>query len=109
MKVAEYPRWRASAARAGDTLHFCTTRCLLLTLHAKAPDYVQVQDYYTQTPTDGLRAWYVSGSDVTGPMGRDFIAFGDSSAAAEFWLDHGGQKPLRWQDLDAARIAAGAQ
>lgn len=34
-----------------------------------------VTDYYTLAPIDGYRAFYVSGSDVYGPMGHELVQF----------------------------------
>ncbi len=36
---------------------------------------IQVTDYYDLAPTDGFKAFYVIGSDVFGPMGRELIPF----------------------------------
>jgi copper chaperone NosL len=50
-----------------------------------------VTDYYALAPTDGLRAVYVIGSDVLGPMGHELIPFAKGTEAAEFKRDHRGR------------------
>jgi len=59
--------------------------------------FVQVTDYYSVTQIDGRKAWYVVGSDVFGPMGRELIPFTKKSDAAEFMKDHAGKKLLRFE------------
>ncbi len=52
--------------------------------------YVWVTDYYSLEPIDGKKAYYVVGSDVFGPMGRELIPFEKEEDAREFQSDHGG-------------------
>jgi nitrous oxide reductase accessory protein NosL len=61
--------------------------------------FVHVTDYYSVTPIDGKKAWYVVGSDVFGPMGRELIPFAKKSDAAEFMKDHAGKKLLRFEEV----------
>lgn len=61
--------------------------------------FVFVTDYYSVTPIDGRKAWYVVGSDVFGPMGRELIPFAKKSDAAEFMKDHAGKKLLRFEEV----------
>ncbi len=42
-------------------------------------DSVYVMDYYDLAWIDGTRAFYVIGSDVYGPMGRELIPFKDET------------------------------
>jgi nitrous oxide reductase accessory protein NosL len=61
---------------------------------AKKPadiDSVYVTDYYSLSPIDGLKAYYVIGSDIYGPMGRELMPFGKESDAKEFMKDHKGK------------------
>jgi len=60
---------------------------------------IYVTDYYSLTPTDGKGAWYVLGSDVYGPMGRELIPFGSETEAKEFMTDHKGKRLLRFADV----------
>jgi copper chaperone NosL len=60
---------------------------------------VAVADYYSLKPIDGLKAFYVLGSDVYGPMGRELMPFGDEAAAKEFLKDHKGQAILTFSQI----------
>lgn len=59
-----------------------------------APSNYLVKDYYTLAPVDGKKAFYVIGSDTTGPMGTEFIPFAAKEAAEAFSKDHHGKKIL---------------
>ena len=58
-----------------------------------------VTDYYALTPIDAKRAWYVLGSDVYGPMGRELIPFAKQPEAQEFLKDHKGTRLLRFEEV----------
>ena len=65
---------------------------------------VYVTDYYSLTPVDGRTAWYVVGSDVYGPMGRELIPFAREAEAREFLQDHAGIELLRFDTVTPAII-----
>ena len=56
-------------------------------------------DYYSLESIEGTRAFYVIGSDVFGPMGKELIPFGKETEAREFLKDHKGKKILRFQEI----------
>ena len=58
-----------------------------------------VTDYYGITAIDAKTAWYVVGSDVYGPMGRELIPFSTEAAAREFLTDHHGTRVLRFSEV----------
>lgn len=60
---------------------------------------VAVTDYYTLTLIDGLTAYYVIGSDVYGPMGKELIPFKGEAEAKEFMKDHAGKAILTFKDI----------
>jgi len=61
---------------------------------------VWVPDYYTTKLIDGREAYYVVGSDVLGPMGLELIPHKSEKAANAFVKDHGGQRILRFHEVD---------
>ena len=61
---------------------------------------IWVTDYYTTKLIDGKKAFYVVGSDVLGPMGRELIPHKSEKAARHFAKDHGGDKILRFNEID---------
>jgi nitrous oxide reductase accessory protein NosL len=60
---------------------------------------IYVTDYYSLTLVDGRRAWYVVGSDVYGPMGRELIPFAKEQEAKEFMADHKGKRLLGFGEV----------
>jgi nitrous oxide reductase accessory protein NosL len=58
---------------------------------------VYVTDYYGVTQIDGRKAWYVTGSDVNGPMGPELVPFEKESDARAFLKDHKGKKVLTFE------------
>jgi copper chaperone NosL len=60
---------------------------------------IWVTDYYNLKLSDGLQAWYVAGSDVYGPMGKELMPFKDEAAAKEFQQDHKGISVLLFKDI----------
>ncbi len=65
---------------------------------------VFVTSYYTLNHIDGLKAYYVTGSDVFGPMGGELIAFEKEADAREFRKDHKGKAILRFRDVTPSVI-----
>ncbi len=65
---------------------------------------IYVTDYYSLESVDGFTAWYVAGSDVFGPMGRELIPFSKESDAGGFMTDHLGKSLLRFRDVHAGLI-----
>ena len=60
---------------------------------------IYVTDYYSMMPIDSRTAWYVVGSDVFGPMGRELIPFVKEADAKEFMKDHTGKKLIRFAEV----------
>ena len=60
-----------------------------------------VTDYYSQKTIDARKAWYVIGSDILGPMGKELVPFADENEAKEFKTDHGGGEILQFQRVDS--------
>jgi nitrous oxide reductase accessory protein NosL len=61
---------------------------------------VYVTDYYTLEPIDARPAFYVVGSDVYGPMGKELIPFARRADAEEFLRDHGGRTILVFGEVE---------
>lgn len=60
---------------------------------------IYVTDYYSLTSVDAARAFYVVGSDVYGPMGRELIPFSSAADAGEFLTDHRGKKIIEFEAI----------
>ncbi len=66
---------------------------------------VRVTEYYDTAAIDGQSAFYVIGSDVYGPMGRELIPFASREAAEEFKKDHAGTGILTFGQINMSVIA----
>lgn len=62
-------------------------------------DSVYVTDYYNVALINALKAYFVKGSNVYGPMGKELIVFDTQEAAKEFMIDHSGESILRFDDV----------
>lgn len=70
--------------------------------HAKKTEDVEairVKDYYRLSWIDARRAWYVLGSDVFGPMGKELIPLEKEADAMEFMKDHKGIQIIKFSDI----------
>jgi copper chaperone NosL len=67
-------------------------------------DVIYVTDYYDLTLIDGLSAFYVIGSDMYGPMGRELIPFSSRSEAEEFRKDHQGKAVLEFNGITHSAV-----
>jgi copper chaperone NosL len=110
MFVAKYPDFAAQIQfRDGTTLHFDGAKDMFkcyLNLPRYAPGKkpadilaLLVTDYYELSMVDGLRAFYVVGSDVYGPMGRELVPFATESKARDFLKDHRGKSLVRFREV----------
>ncbi len=57
---------------------------------------ITVQDFYTLRPVDAEKAFFVTGSDIRGPMGDELIPFSSLPDAETFLKDHHGRSILRF-------------
>ena len=110
MFVAKYPNFAAQIQlRDGSVFHFDGNKDLFkcyFDLPRYAPGKKQgdvaaifVTSYYDLKPIDARSAWYVVGSDIFGPMGKELIPFPSESEAREFMKDHKGRAVLRFRDV----------
>lgn len=113
MFVAKYPDWIAAVRFAdGGRAFFDGPRDLFTFLLGDLRDgrghgardvkAVVVTDYYSLKQLDAHAAWFVLGSDVLGPMGRELVPFAEEGAAREFLRDHRGKRLLRFGEVTRA-------
>ena len=60
---------------------------------------IYVTEYYDMKIIDAKTAFFVIGSDVYGPMGKELIPFVSKADAEEFKKDHKGNRILRFEDI----------
>lgn len=110
MFVSKYPDWTTVIIfNNGSRIFFDGTKDMFKYLFdmkrydpaRKAADIrmIAVKDYYRLSFIDAQKAWYVQGSDVYGPMGRELIPMEKEADAQEFVNDHRGQRILTYPDV----------
>jgi len=115
MFVAKYPDFLAQIVfKDGTTFFFDGTKDMFkfyFNLQRYSPKRrveeihtLSVTDYYSLLPIDGFSAFYIIGSDVFGPMGRELIPFEKNQEALEFKRDHKGKEILKFQDITPAVV-----
>jgi copper chaperone NosL len=109
MFVAKYPDWlTAIRFRDGSHVFFDGAKDMFKYLQdpkkynpARKPEDIEavmVMDYYGLAWIDALKAWYVLGSDVYGPMGRELISLEKEADAKEFMKDHKGSRIIGFSE-----------
>ena len=100
MFVAKYPRWATMIVDStGQKVYFDGVKDMMRYIQNHPFKRAYVSDYYSGQTIDATRAWYVLGSDVTGPMGKELIPFGSKEEALRFMKDHRGQKVLGFSQI----------
>lgn len=61
---------------------------------------ILVTDYYTQKTIDAQKAYFVTNSDINGPMGYELIPFENKKDAETFKKDHYGKTVLKFTDIN---------
>lgn len=94
MPTQKYPKWHAKMVYDEGIKWTCSPRCMLLITKGhkptdkKQPTKIWVKEYYTLKEIDAKKAYYVSKSDVLGPMGADFIPLETQTSALDFIKEH---------------------
>ena len=109
MFVAKYADWVVQIRLANDSVMYFDGVKDMLVFYFDPQQYggfaqqdireIWVKDYYSLLWQDGFKALYVVGSDVYGPMGKEFIAFATRDAAENFLKDHKGTKVLTFDEI----------
>jgi copper chaperone NosL len=110
MFVSKYPDWVATVTFKDSTALFFDGAKDLFTWYHNMQKYtparnqaaissITVNDYYTLKPIDARQAYFVVGSDVHGPMGKELVPFGKATDAQAFLKDHKGKKALRFNEV----------
>jgi copper chaperone NosL len=110
MFVSKYPDWAATVTFKDSTALFFDGAKDLFTWYHNMQKYtparnqaaisaITVNDYYSLKPIDARQAYFVIGSDVYGPMGKELVPFGKAVDAQAFLKDHKGKKALRFNEV----------
>ncbi|HIJ94229.1 MAG TPA: nitrous oxide reductase accessory protein NosL [Desulfuromonadales bacterium] len=115
MFVAKYPDWTASVRfKDGSSSYYDGPKDMFshfLDTARYSPGKSQadivalsVKEYYSLAMMDARAAFFVTGSDVYGPMGSELIPFKTEKDAQAFKLDHKGKSILRFKDVNRQTI-----
>ena len=110
MRVAGFKNWHTQMVYAdGSHDGFCAVKCLMAFYFEPArfsarrssdiEKTLYAKDYYTQTWHNMRQMFFVLGSNVMSPMGRDLVPFSDKASAQTFLDDHNGEKILQFRDI----------
>ncbi|MEI7818280.1 MAG: nitrous oxide reductase accessory protein NosL [Desulfuromonadales bacterium] len=117
MFVVKYPDWTASARfKDGTTSYYDGPKDMFshyfdiarYTPGKRQADIVAlaVKEYYSLQMIDAHSAFFVTGSDIYGPMGSELIPFKTVKDANSFKLDHKGKRILRFNEITKLSITA---
>lgn len=113
MFVAKYPNWVARVVFADGAQVFFDGPKDLFRYMLNLEDYgadkreiseIIVTDYYSTEMIDAREAFFVTGSDVMGPMGPELVPIAKESHAKTFVIDHGGESILRFGEITTEKI-----
>lgn len=113
MFVSKYPAWVATIQFNDGTHAAFDGPKDLFTYYLNLKKYnpgksqgaitaIRVKDYYSIKEVDGRTAFYVIGSDVYGPMGKELVPFAKLNDARSFMNDHRGKRVVRLDEITPA-------
>jgi copper chaperone NosL len=116
MLISKYPNWTATVvAKDGHAYHFDGAKDMfkfLQTMPKYAPgfkrediQFIVVTDFYNLEKIEAVKALYVFGSDVMGPMGHELVPLATRGDADDFLADHKGRRILRYDEVTPEIVA----
>ena len=110
MIVSKYPNWVAVVTWKDGHAHFFDgSKDMFKFLHDLpkfAPGHkkeditgIFVTDFYNLERMDARKALFVTGSDVLGPMGHEFVPLANKADADDFLKDHKGKKIIAFDQV----------
>ncbi|SKB42709.1 nitrous oxide reductase accessory protein NosL [Malaciobacter marinus] len=102
MFVHKYPKWTTMLEYKQKHYYFDGPKDMLKFVFQKGKNNIgeiYVSDYFTTKKIDARKAFYVMGSDVYGPMGKELVAFESDQAAYNFKNDHFGKKVMFFSEI----------
>jgi len=110
MLVSKYPNWVAVVTWKDGHAHFFDgAKDMFKFLHdlpKYAPNHrkediagIYVTDFYNLERVDARKALFVTGSDVLGPMGHEFVPLANQLDASDFSKDHKGKRTLQFDQV----------
>jgi nitrous oxide reductase accessory protein NosL len=115
MFVAKYRNWIATAVfRDGTQVFFDGPKDMFryyfkISTYGRRAEEVEglfVTEYYSTERLPVREVFFVTGSDVPGPMGQELVPVQGREAAESFFRDHRGEKILTFDGVDFKEISA---
>ncbi len=113
MFVSKYPNWVTSITLKDSVTSYFDGVKDMMKFYLSSEEYgvkkedikeLFVSDYYSLDAIDAKKAWYVTGSNVYGPMGHEFIPFKTKDDAEAFKRSHYGKKVLKFDEITLRTI-----
>lgn len=108
MRVPPDSTWRAGLTTAsGEALAFDAPKCMFRILRSERGQGAReawVIEYYSSERRPASSLFYVLGSDVESPMGRDLVPIDGRERAERFLRDHHAQRVLSHDEVTSAVI-----
>jgi nitrous oxide reductase accessory protein NosL len=113
MSVAGYRSWIATAVfQDGSQVFFDGPKDLFnyyfdISTYGRRAEEVEglfVTEYYTTRRISAREVFFVTGSDVLGPMGQELVPVKGREAAESFRRDHGGKRILTFDGVDFTEV-----
>ncbi|MBI5188796.1 MAG: nitrous oxide reductase accessory protein NosL [Nitrospirae bacterium] len=110
MFVAKYPKWIAQIIFKDDTYAVFDGAKDMFKYYFNMNKYnpskrgsdifaIYVTEYYSTNLMEAERLFFVQGSNIYGPMGKELIPIATEKRAMEFLNDHHGKKILRFNEV----------
>lgn len=106
MFLYKYPEWISRINYSDKSFGFDGIKDMMKYYfeHPQEIEEILVQDYYTQETLEAREAYFVTGSDVYGPMGDELLAFRDKKSAQRFMIDHRGKELLKFDEITQQKV-----
>ena len=110
MLVSKYPNWVSVVTWKDGHAHFFDGAKDMFKFLHDLPKYasghkkediaiIYVTDFYNLERMDARKALFVTGSDVLGPMGHEFVPLANKADADDFLKDHKGKKIIAFDKV----------
>lgn len=105
MRIDPRSGWRAGGRSASGEVLFDTPKCLFR-YHLREGGVREpwAIEYYSQERRPARELFYVIGTDLTGPMGRDLVPVSGREAADRLMREHHGERVLAFGEVTAAIV-----
>ncbi len=109
MPSQEFSRSNVRTERKiGSEVWFCSPRCYFALRSEAKQDTafakVWVTEFYELKKIEAQRAWYITGSDVMGAMGHDFIPLASEKDAKNFQKEHQGKRIWKYSEINTEAL-----